>query len=213
MTFFFDLGNVLIRLHWERLSEGLFLHSNLSTRDFERAWQQAGPGGPDQIPYELGRIDDEAFLRSLLCTFRAETCPLPEAEKLYASIFSRIDESFSLLERLRSEGHRLILLSNTSQIHFTAVEKAWGVSAYFDDLLLSYREGIMKPDEGFFRLALERAKDYREPMLFLDDLPVNVYAARKAGLPAEIVGQPERLTAIVDDWQKRNLHQSVNELR
>jgi len=203
MLFFFDLGNVLVRLHWERLSEGLFLHSNLSTRDFERVWQNAGPGGPDQIPYELGRIDRKTFLESLLRTFRAEVCPIQEAELLYTSIFSRIDESFSLLERLRTEGHRLILLSNTSEIHFEAVERAWGVSAFFDDMVLSYREGVMKPDAVFFDRALKHAGTTREPMLFLDDLPVNVNAARKAGLPAEVVEHPAKLPAMVDGWLKK----------
>ncbi len=92
------------------------------------------------------------------------------------------------LVRLRKEGYRLILLSNTNpfMMHWASSPdfdgKGHPVEAYFDAVYLSYQMGVMKPDERFFRRVLEDQHLQPEEALFLDDGPRNVAAASRLGI-------------------------------
>ena len=92
------------------------------------------------------------------------------------------------LVRLRKEGYRLILLSNTNpfMMHWASSPDFDGqghpVEAYFDAVCLSYKFGVMKPDEKFFRRVLEEQNLQPEETLFIDDGPRNVAAASQLGI-------------------------------
>jgi epoxide hydrolase-like predicted phosphatase len=51
-----------------------------------------------------------------------------------------------------------------------------------DTVIISAEEGLAKPDERIFHLALERLGVVAQEALFIDDLAVNVEAARRVGI-------------------------------
>ncbi|WP_308121947.1 HAD-IA family hydrolase [Actinotalea ferrariae] len=55
-----------------------------------------------------------------------------------------------------------------------------------EDVLVSGREGLAKPDPRIFELAVERFGLERQRTLFTDDSRVNVEAAARVGLRAEL---------------------------
>lgn len=91
------------------------------------------------------------------------------------------------LKRLRGEGYRLILLSNTNPFMMSwALTKDFdggegSLEDYFDALYLSYRLGVMKPDARFFQAVIENEYILPEESLFVDDGSRNVETARKLG--------------------------------
>ena len=91
------------------------------------------------------------------------------------------------LKRLRGEGYRLILLSNTNPFMMSwALTKDFdggegSLEDYFDALYLSYRLGVMKPDSRFFQAVIENEHILPEESLFVDDGSRNVETARKLG--------------------------------
>ncbi len=64
---------------------------------------------------------------------------------------------------------------------FTGV---FGFDRLVDTLVISAEEGSAKPDERIYRVALDRLGVAPEETLFLDDLAVNVTAARRLGIHA-----------------------------
>ena len=52
----------------------------------------------------------------------------------------------------------------------------------FDDYVLSFEAGYMKPDLRIFQIALERAKARAGECVFIDDLEENIEAAAKMGI-------------------------------
>jgi len=61
---------------------------------------------------------------------------------------------------------------------------AYHLEMLVDTIIVSAEEGLAKPDERLYRLALTRLGVAPEEALFIDDLKVNVEAARLVGLKA-----------------------------
>lgn len=96
--------------------------------------------------------------------------------------------NLDMLKRLRKEGYRVILLSNTNQYMMDWAEspnfdgEGHSVKEYFDAIYLSFRVKMMKPDEQFFRYVLTQEKIFPEETIFIDDGPRNVAAASQLGI-------------------------------
>ena len=92
------------------------------------------------------------------------------------------------LKRLRSEGYRLVLLSNTNpyMMEWAESEQFDGqghpISHYFDACYLSYQMKMMKPSEEIFRKVLMSEKIFPSETLFVDDGPRNVAMASQLGI-------------------------------
>ena len=93
-----------------------------------------------------------------------------------------------ILRKLRSEGYRLILLSNTNPYMMEWVNspdfdgEGHSVEDYMDACYLSYKLKVMKPDVAFFQKVLEAEQVNPDETLFLDDGPRNVEAAASLGI-------------------------------
>lgn len=138
--------------------------------------------------FETGLIGKEEF-RARVSKEIGREVTMDECRNAYMGFFSSIPESnLSLMRRLRSEGYRLSLLSNTNPFILEwALSKTFdghghSLDEYLDSLYLSYELKVMKPDERIFRMMLEAEKVAPEQVLFIDDGPKNVEAARKIGL-------------------------------
>ena len=78
----------------------------------------------------------------------------------------------------------LVLLSNTDPLHLEYVRSHYDFLHKFGRMLLSYEVGYAKPAKQIF----ERAVGLVAPgtrMIYFDDVPEFVSAARACGLPAE----------------------------
>jgi glucose-1-phosphatase len=175
----FDLGNVVIpfdvKIAYRRMAE----RCDCSPEEVSARVRGTGL----VAPFEKGEIAAEPFVRELTaalhlnltyqefcdwwnCVFLAETL-VPKA----------------LLEDLASR-YRLLALSNTNPIHFTMVERAYPLLRHFDDFVLSYQVGAAKPEAKIYREAISRAQCNAEECFFIDDLALNVEAAREHGMDA-----------------------------
>lgn len=185
----FDLGGVLLHLRDAGDHFGLggdntdflerWVHSD-AVREFE-----SGIAGFDdfaaRIVQEVGLpYDAEEFLR------RFHAWPV----HLYAGVPE-------LLERL-AEGYRCALLSNTNAVHWGRADIAGVLESRFDKLFLSYETGIVKPDRAAFDQVSAHYGCSPREILFVDDTPTNITAARALGLNACLVrgeGMVERALA------------------
>ena len=92
------------------------------------------------------------------------------------------------LKQLRSEGYRLILLSNTNPYMMSWVMspefdgEGHSLDYYMDACYMSYQLGVMKPDTEFFRQVLTREQIAPSQTLFVDDGPRNVAVACQMGI-------------------------------
>ncbi len=78
--------------------------------------------------------------------------------------------------------YKVGLLSNAWDDLRKTMQERWNMAVLFDDLVISAEVGFAKPDPRIFRLALQRLDVQPAETVFIDDMPVNVEAARREGL-------------------------------
>ena len=138
--------------------------------------------------FETGLIDEEEF-RSKVSKEAGREVTMDECRDAYMGFFSTVPErNLDLFRKLRSEGYRLSLLSNTNPfIMEWSLSKAFdghghSLDEYLDSIYVSYKMKVMKPDERIFRMMLESENVAPSQVLFIDDGPKNVEAARRIGI-------------------------------
>jgi glucose-1-phosphatase len=175
-TIVFDFGNVLGLFSHRKAAEQLAAYSTDSP-EFIQAYLF---GGKLEDDYESARISTRALMGLV-----RETCHLrctdAQFAKAFGDMFTRNEPVCALVSRLRPR-YRLLLLSNTNDLHarqFTA--QFADVLDHFDKLVFSYEVGIRKPDRGIYAYCERVAGVPPHEVLFIDDLPTNVEAARDYG--------------------------------
>ena len=140
--------------------------------------------------FETGLIDKDEF-RARVSKEVGREVSMDECRNAYMGFFSSVPErNLELFRKLRAEGYRLSLLSNTNPfIMEWALSKAFdghghSLDEYLDSIYVSYEMKVMKPDEKIFRMMLESEKAAPSQVLFIDDGPKNVAAARAIDINA-----------------------------
>ncbi|MFF5966467.1 HAD-IA family hydrolase [Streptomyces collinus] len=105
-------------------------------------------------------------------------------------------DAAALLARLADRGTPLGILSNAPGSLARAVRRAsW--SARFETLVFSSDVGLMKPDPLVYRAADERLGRSPSEVVFFDDRPENVAAARAHGWRAHVWTGGEAAAAVL----------------
>ncbi len=98
------------------------------------------------------------------------------------------DLTREMLLRLKADGYRLFLLSNTNEMHWIKSSRelipypGHSVDEFFERAFLSYEMGTRKPFQDIFEMTLSQAGINPRETLFVDDNESNVRAASKLGI-------------------------------
>lgn len=178
-TLIFDLGKTIVPFDFRR---GYARLAPLCSYAAEEIPQRLR--GCDLVTrFESGMIEPDVFVQELSAILELN-CAFEEFQEIWGSIFlpdTLIPES--LLAALRTR-HRLVLLSNTNALHFDLLERRYPILQQFDELVLSYRVGAMKPETKIYQAAIAAAQCEPEECFFTDDIPAYVEGARAHGIDA-----------------------------
>ena len=180
----FDLGGVIITLAPE---EALRRFKSLGLENAEEQmdiYTQTGIFGQ----LEEGKISAEKFREELSRQVGREVT-YDECCHAWLGYVKEVPQrNLDVLQRLRSEGYRLILLSNTNPFMMSWVRSpefdghGHSIDYYMDACYLSYQLGVMKPSTQFFHEVLMTEKIMASESLFLDDGARNVATASQMGM-------------------------------
>lgn len=196
-TFLFDMGNVLVGFSHERMCTQM---GALCDRTGDAVRELLIESGL-QWEFERGQITPEQFHRR----FEDAAGSSVDFDALVhagSNIFFEIPGVHDVLNQLKSRGHRLVLLSNTSIAHFEFIRREFPVLDPFDDYVLSYEVGSLKPDPPMYEAALDQIACAPSECFYTDDIPHNVEAGRQFGLDAEVFTTVESL---IDQLQTRGI--------
>lgn len=182
-TLLFDLGGVLIELG--SLSE-MMATSPQSDEDIWQGWTRS----PSVRLFESGGCTSTEFAENMVVEFELSITAGEFIEKFRQWPRRTYPGAQSLLDKLSGEFH-LVCLSNTNHTHWEGFLCDQEIMASFSDAFLSHQTGVLKPDEAAFSRVLDNLSVAPEAILFFDDNPGNVSAARKMGLNAECAKTPE----------------------
>jgi HAD superfamily hydrolase (TIGR01509 family) len=170
----FDFGNVLYR--FDPPGFAARLAGGRGAASPEVLFRDPDP----EFPHMAGRISLDGYRAELArragCAFERES--FAEA---YAGMYRPVPGCLALLRRL--EGRvRLGLVSNLSEAHYERVLRPSGILPLFQAVALSFQVGVLKPEAGIYRAALERLELAPGACVFIDDLADNVRGARALGI-------------------------------
>ena len=186
-----DYGNVIDRVVHHRVAEA-FAHASGLPADvlYERVFGPDGPG----MEFERGQLSPREFQDS--CErLLGLTFPEPEFRRLFCDMFEPI-EATRHLARWAAERVRLGLLSNTNQIHYEDHIRSCDLFPLFKQVTLSYQVGCMKPDPVIYQDAITKHGQDPATILYLDDRPEFVEAARSQGMQSAVIRDEEDLLTI-----------------
>ena len=180
----FDLGGVIVTLDQPqavRRFEELGVKNAAQLLD---PYTQTGIFGD----LEIGKIGTDTFRRELSKIAGRELTYQDCCYAWQGYVGEVPERNLVALDKLRREGYRLILLSNTNPFMMEFIlsgrfdGKGRSLAQYVDTMYLSYQMKVMKPDETFFRRMLMSEKIIPSETLFVDDGPRNVAAASQIGI-------------------------------
>jgi len=104
--------------------------------------------------------------------------------KFLEQYWSADDVNWVLLDYIKSlhPHFKVGLLSNAWDDLRETMHTRWDIDGLFDELIISAEVGLVKPDPRVFHLALDRLGVEAPEAVFIDDMQVNVEAARQLGM-------------------------------
>lgn len=172
----FDLGNVLVE--WDRR----LLYEQLIHDPAELDRFLADVLTLD-VNADLDRGVPLAEVTAALAARFPEHAALIDAFRLrWAETLGDIlEDTVRILEELAAAGVRLLALSNWGRDTFAAAEPLLPFLRHFDGLVISGREGVVKPDVAIFELLCARYAVEPSSAAFIDDSAANIAAAATLG--------------------------------
>lgn len=178
--FVFDLGNVVIKLAYERVLAAICAQAE-TTRD-ELVRLLDSPGGYRDLERGLISFKEfHAFLESRV-RYRAS---LSAFRNVWADFFEGpVPGIEEVLERARAQ-YRVAFLSNSNEVHAEVIPSKYAPLFHRDDrFVFSHRYRCAKPDPEIFRRTLEILGTSASQVIYTDDLLENIAAARQLGMTA-----------------------------
>jgi len=176
----FDLGNTLIPFDYSRGFSGIAPFSSCPVEEMRRRIAASDLAQR----FETGRMSGPQFVREFSELIELRPLDYRHFCDIWCSIF--LPETLipdRMLLSLR-ENYRLVLLSNTNEIHFSMIWENYPLLRHFHEMVLSHRIGVMKPAPEIYRAAIECAGCRPDECFYTDDMPAFVDAARRQGLDA-----------------------------
>jgi 2-haloacid dehalogenase len=177
-TVVFDLGRVLVG--WEP-------HLAVADRMSEAEWRTFAEA--IDFPAVNLAMDGGLSHAAALAQIRGSHPEHEETLARYCGNFAAtltgpVAGTTAIVDELAAEGIRLLGLTNWSAETFHHAAAAAPVIDSLEDVLVSGREGLVKPDPAIFHLLIERYDLRPGTTVFVDDSPTNVAAAEAVGLRA-----------------------------
>jgi 2-haloacid dehalogenase len=173
----FDLGGVLIDWDPRHLYRSLFDGDEAAMEQFlaevtTPAWnaeQDAGRTWQDAIDLLVAQ---HPGWRELIVAYR---------ERWTDMLAGPIEGTVDVLGDLRQAGVRLAAITNWSAETFPVARQRYAFLDWFETIVVSGEEGIVKPEPRIFQLVLERTGMRAARTVFIDDSPTNIAAAAALG--------------------------------
>lgn len=178
--FVFDLGNVLIKLAYERVL-GRICSAATSNRDHLLTIME-GAGGYRDLERGVATFGD---FHALLADRAGYRGTVDELKAIWTDFFDGpVDGIQELLEEVRAK-YRVAFLSNSNEVHAEVIPLQFPQLFRKDDrFIFSHIAKCAKPDHLIYNRALELLGALASQVIYVDDLPENVVAAREVGMKA-----------------------------
>ena len=174
----FDLGGVLLQWDPRHLYRKLFDGDDARMEDFlasvcTEEWNECQDRGRSFADAVESLMPRHAAQRALIEAWGA---------RFDEMVPGAIEGTVEVLAELRRRRVPIYAISNWSAETFPPMRRRFEFLSWFEDIVLSGSERVMKPDPRIFRVLFERQRIAAESAVFIDDVPRNAAAATALGV-------------------------------
>lgn len=190
MLYIFDLGNVIVDIDFNRV---LGAWSDLSRVPLATL-KQNFTMGESFHQHERGEISDELFAEKL-CHEMELPLSYEQFSLGWQAVFVAIrPDVIDIMHKLREQGHRVVILSNTNRLHTTFWPDEYPeVKAAADHIYLSQEMGMRKPEARIYQAVLQAEGFTASDAVFFDDNADNIEGASQCGMTSILVTGKETI--------------------
>lgn len=179
-TVIFDIGMVLVYFRWREL----FADLGFEGEKFDKI-AEATVHNPWWNEFDKGVMSVEEVVDKYAQKapeYREEIAKIYDYSDRFIEVF---DYTESWIQDLKERGYKVYVLSNWSEPAYEAnKDNHMSFLKEMDGGILSFREGIIKPDRTIYQLLCDRYQINPKDAVFLDDNIANIAAAKEFGLNA-----------------------------
>ena len=143
------------------------------------------------LPVQTGEATLDDIIPELNASLGVSMAP-SEWQALSCSIFTGEMPGMKEMLRELKNDFFLVALTNTVEVHWTFLLKTYDILKLMDGYIVSYLEGVAKPDPAIYQIVVDRYCDGGVPHFHTDDLPEYVEAARQIGWRSEVFRSPSQ---------------------
>jgi putative hydrolase of the HAD superfamily len=159
----FDLGNTIIRFDHNISARKIV---NLFHLDTKKVYQTFFDSHLTR-DFETGIVSPREFY-ARTTRYLGINIPYKDFIDIWNDIFWADEDMCGLVRRLKGR-YKLFLLSNVNRLHFDHIREKFDIISVFDEVILSFVVGAMKPDRAIFDDVVRRAGGNRPGLLYIDD--------------------------------------------
>lgn len=185
-TLFWDVGGVLATNAWDHDERDQAIAKfHLDKQAFEARHAEA------VIAFEEGKLSLDDYLGRTVF-YQLRSFSREEFQRFMFSLSKPKPDALDFAASL-SKKYLMGTINNESrELNAYRIEQ-FGMNTIFDLFVSSCFVGIRKPDQRIYRLALDLVQRPAGECCFMDDRPVNIEAAAKAGMQTVLVKSTEQL--------------------
>jgi putative hydrolase of the HAD superfamily len=114
-------------------------------------------------------------------------------------------EVIDIMHKLREQGHRVVVLSNTNRLHTTFWPDEYPeVKAAADQIYLSQEMGMRKPEARIYQAVLQAEGFTAADAVFFDDNADNIEGANQLGITSILVTGKETIPTTLRSSYAKN---------
>lgn len=191
----FDLGKVLVKFDPKNLFNKLFNNNDEISYFYKNVctWEW-------HVNQDLVYDTDEATKQKI-----KEYPEFKEAIEAFYGRFQEMiigtyDSNIEILKNLKNKGMPIYVLSNFPGKQFDIYMSKNEFLNLFDDMIISGKVGLKKPDPMIYNLAIKKFNCIPEKTLFIDDRPENTESAKRLGFNVITLDNPDKLKDYIKEF-------------
>jgi FMN phosphatase YigB (HAD superfamily) len=159
----FDLGNTLIKFDHNISAKKFAKLFHLDSEEVRRLFFDSKL----TRAFERGQISSKGFHAHITGNLGVKI-PFRDFVSIWNDIFWLDEGSCAIARRLKKD-YKLFLLSNISRLHYEYIAKKFDILKIFDEIILSFAVGAIKPEKLIFEDAIRRAGGDKRAVIYIDD--------------------------------------------
>lgn len=176
-TIIFDIGGVLVNLHFEE-----FFRKYTADEAMIKRLYKATLYGTAWRDFDRGILSEEEIINKFVENDVEIEDLIRKITSDYQGLIDLRAYAIPWIEELRKKGYKVLYLSNWPREFHVQFYHEMRFIPYTDGGILSYLEKVIKPEPEIYELLMERFDLKAEECVFMDDTEKNLITAKELGM-------------------------------